>query len=158
MRLTVTLSDLENGFSVQGGAKERIANLRHIALAREPVAIHPVKNHDHKTISIIRLTDDAVDAGQRGNGIKITFRPVWVKTFLLCSMKKDDLIALVCEFDFGKYWINLEGVRETSVTTGGNGCDPKLVQQSERVLGDMIAEPIRGDILRNAISFIQRSF
>jgi hypothetical protein len=158
MRLTLTLPELDSGLSVQGGTKSRITELQHLAARREPVAITPVTNHDQKVIAVVLLTEEVVDYTGKGTSITIKFRPVWCRTFTLCSITKDTITALMCEFDFGKYWIDRYGVKSADMTTSGDGCDPTTVRHSEIVLGDMLDDEKINNMKRNAIAFIQRSF
>lgn len=121
--------------------------------------IFPIATHDHKVIAVMLLTQDAEISTSKKAGIKLHFRPVWCKLFALCSMKKDSLSAVLCEFEFGKYWFDAQGVHATNgFSTIGPGCDPKWVEAAEVALGDMLTDDKRGNIVKSVLSFIQKTF
>ena len=158
LRLHLTLPELEKGSSLQNtGTKGRLADIYWRAMHKEPVAIAPTMNHDHKVVSVILLTEDP-DPLRPGAAITIKFRPVVSKTFLLCSTTKDQLLAMIIEFDHGQFWFDESGYRKCELTLSGNGTDPKIVQNSFYVLGEMLADDHRPPILRNVISYIQKTF
>jgi hypothetical protein len=156
MRLTLTLPELEQGWSIQGGPSERVLDLKMLAHRRDPVAVVPVSDHDHRIISVVRLIDDAIES--TSNSLRIKFKPVWCKTFTLCAAKKDSILALICEFDEGQYWINRDGWRPCNLTLNGPGTDPKTVHNSQFVMGELLANWPRPDIVFNAIQLIQEKF
>lgn len=153
MRLTLILPELESGHSLQTGPKDRINALHWTANRKEPVAIIPVTTHDQKVISFVLLTDSITGSE---NSCEIKFRPIWLKTFTLCSSTKDTLLALVLECEHGKFWIDKTGHHPTELTLEGNGTDPKTVHNSQYLFGDLLAAPERPEVLRNAIEFIQK--
>lgn len=151
MRLTITLPELTAGASTQTGREDRLTKLQFDAERKEPTAITPLWTHDRKIISVILLTE----ATRIAKGIELKFRPIWNKTFLHCSMKKDSLLSLFIEFDFGKYQIDKNKAYEANVTTSGNGCDPVIVQKSQTELSDLLNDERRSDVLLNAIKFMK---
>ncbi len=156
MRLTLTLPEIERGWAVITGKKDRQIDIARMAKAREPLACSPVRMHDSKIVAAIVPTGEVID---QIKGIEIKFRPAWCKTFLICAMRKDTITSLVCEFEFGKYWIDTAGVRKADLTLGGNGTNPETVQDSELVFGRMLAEQEqRHPIFEKMIEFTQRSF
>ncbi len=154
MRITVTLTELESGSVIIGGAKDRRMQIEMDAKRREPMAISPVRDREGKTISAIAT----VDAQMSPSGLKLIFRPVWSRIFLTCAAKKDTVTALVCEFEFGKYWVDNNGIRKANLTTSGNGTDPEVVRDSELVLGRILDAPERTIINGHLIDLIKRSF
>lgn len=160
MRLSLTKSELENGHSHQVGQKDRISELSRMAYRKDPVAISPIYLDDGRLVAVVRLTEDAIDSSGRGTRILIKFRPVWCKLFTVCTMHKDDLSAVVCEFDFGKYWIDHENISEAKLTTSGPGCDPEIVKHSEILLSEMLADENyrESPIKLKLIEFIRKSF
>lgn len=158
MKLTITLPDLQAGVSLQRGRTSRINELRILSGRGDPVAVNPV-HCDGKAISIIRLKEEYEPHGEYSIGLK--FRPVWNKTFTLCSAKKDSLLALIMELEDGKYWIDKSGVKEAKLTTVGNGCDPKIVEEAELVFSDLLHNHGNGhynDIVQQAVNFIKQRY
>lgn len=155
MRLTLTLPELEQGYSIQNGPNDRVMELKFMAERKEPIAIVPVVNHDRKVISSVLLTE-YIDLG-KPNSIQLKFRPIWCKAFTVCSYTKDTLLAVVCEFASGQFWVDSEGARSCKMTLDGNGTDPKVVHQSQYMLGDILVERPRPMLLHNVISLIQQN-
>jgi hypothetical protein len=153
IRLTLTLPELEQGWSVQNGIRERITEIKFMAERKEPVAITPIHNHDRKVISAVLLTD-FLDLGKE-TSMQIKFRPIWCKLFTVCSYTKDTLLALVCEFEAGQFWVDHEGYRSCNMTLDGNGTDPKVVHHSQYTLGDILVERPRPKLLHHLIGLIQ---
>jgi hypothetical protein len=158
VRLTISSLELENGYCVQTGSKARITELHHLTMGKMPVAIVPVLHMNGKMISVVRLTEMGIDRVGKGTSLDIKFRPVWCRLYTLYSMKKDTLLAVICEFDFGKYWIDDSGVKEAKLTTQGSGCDPAIVNRAETALSDMLDADKFTSIHDNLIRFIQKSF
>lgn len=155
-RLTITLPELEQGFAFAGGNKARTQELTHLSAARTPMPIYPVLTHDHKKITAVLLTQDAEQGSSK---LKLYFRPVWCKLFTICSMKKNTLSAVLCEFEFGKFWFDKTGVHATNgFSTSGHGCDPTWVEASELALGDMLADSKRHNLIKDVLGFIQQNF
>lgn len=154
MRLTVTLPELEEGASIQSGPGERVLDLRNFSEKRQPVAIQPIKDHDHRIISAVLLTADAEYAGH-GNIVRITFQPIWSKVFTLCAANKDSILALVCEFDDGQYWVSNNGWKECKLTLDGPGTDPKIVHNSQFYLGDLLSTWPRPNVVYKLIELIK---
>lgn len=155
IRLSLILPELEQGYSVQNGIRERITELKFMAERKEPVAIVPVGNHDGRVISAVLLTD-TVELGKE-TSVQIKFRPVWSKVFTVCSYTKDTLLAVVCELESGQFWVDLDGARSCSMTLDGNGTDPKVVHHSQYMLGDILVERPRPKLLHNLINLIQQN-
>jgi hypothetical protein len=153
MRLTVILPELEQGYSIQNGPRDRIMELSFTAGRKEPVAIYPIDNHDGKVISAVLLTE-TTDLGSL-TSIRIKFRPIWCKLFTVCSYTKDTLLAVVCEFETGQFWVDHTGSRPCKMTTNGDGTDPRVVHRSQFALGDLLVERPRPRLLHNLISLIQ---
>lgn len=155
IRLNLILPELEQGYSVQNGIRERITELKFMAERKEPVAIVPVGNHDGRVISAVLLTE-TIELGKE-TSIQIKFRPVWCKAFTVCSYTKDTLLAVVCEFENGQFWIDHTGARACKMTTNGSGTDPKVVYRSQYALGDLLIERPRPALMSNLISLIQKN-
>lgn len=155
IRLTLILPELEQGYSIQNGIRERIAELKFMAERKEPVAIVPVSNHDLKVISAVLLTD-TVDLGKE-TSVQIKFRPIWSKVFTVCSYTKDTLLAVVCELEAGQFWVDHDGARSCNMTLDGNGTDPKVVHYSQYMLGDILIERPRPKLLHHLIGLIQKN-
>jgi hypothetical protein len=153
MKLTLTLPELENGFSIQGGAKDRLLDLAVMANRQEPVAIRPVTNHDRKIISAILLRD----GNMIQNELHIKFRPIWSRVFTLCSSNKDQLLALIIETEEGQYWVNKDKFHKCTFSTSGNGADPNVVNKSQYVLGELLTQDRRPDIILNLIQFLKEN-
>jgi hypothetical protein len=153
IRLTLTLPELEQGYSIQNGPRERMIQLKFMAERKEPISIVPVSNHDQKVISAVLLTD-AMDE-DKNTSIQIKFRPVWCKTFTVCSYTKDTLLAVVCEFENGQFWVDTGGYRPCKMTLDGNGTDPKAVHRSQYALGDILMERPRPALLHNLVNLVQ---
>jgi hypothetical protein len=154
MRLTLILPELEQGYSIQSGPKERIMELKFMADRKEPISITPVSNHDRRIISAVLLTD-SVDLGKE-TSMQIKFRPIWCKVFTVCSYTKDTLLALVCEFETGQFWVDHDGYRSCNMTLDGNGTDPGVVHHSQYTLGDILVERPRPTLLHHLIDLIQK--
>lgn len=155
MKLTITLSELERGVSIQGGPKDRQLDLAVMANRREPVAIRPVVNHERKIISAVLLTG----ADSRKNEVELRFRPIWCKLFTLCSSTKDKLVAIILETEQGQYWIDKTDVaRHGVLTLSGNGTDPKVVHESQYILGEILTQERRSDIILNLINFLKEHY
>ncbi len=156
MRLTLTLPEIERGWAVITGKKERQLDISRMARAREPFACAPVRTHDGKIVAAVVPTGEVID---QIKGTEIKFRAAWCKTFLICAMRKNTLTRIVCEFEFGKYWIDSEGVRKAELTLGGNGTNPEAVRDSEFVFGRMLAEQEqRHPIFEKMMEFTKKSF
>lgn len=149
------LSELEKGSVMIGGSKDRQLTILSEGGRREPFAIVPITDREGRRISAIATTG----AEMRPSGVELTFRPIWSRVFLTCAAKKDTVTALVCEFEFGKYWIDLNGIRKASLTTSGNGTDPKIIKAAELEMGKLL-ETIDGRdvITTHLIDLIKRSF
>jgi hypothetical protein len=159
MKLTISLPELEEGRSLQRGRTGRINELRILSERKDPVAVNPVRDPDGRMISLIRLKDEFEYHGEYSIGIK--FRPVWNKTFTLCAARKDQLLALFMELEDGVYRIDKRGVREAKLTTKGNGCDPKVVAESEVAFSGLLHDHGSGhynDIVQEAVEFIKRRY
>lgn len=137
------------------GRKDRQLDIERMARNRVLLPCAPVRTHDGKTIAAIMPTGE-VNIESKGTEIK--FRPVWVKTFLVCAIRKDTLTRLACEFEFGKYLIDIEGAHKADLTMSGDGTDPSTIEDSELVLGRLLMAPERPPVLQQAIEFIRRSF
>ncbi len=156
MRLYLTLIELEQGWSIQGPCSvDRIIDLERIVSNRHPVAVNPIQDHDHRIISAVLLLDSE-HYGK--NTIKVRFTPFWCKTFTLCSAKKDSILALILEFDDGQYWIDQNGWRECHLTLDGPGTDPKTVHNSQFMLGELLANYPRPDLISTAIELIRKKY
>lgn len=151
MRLTISLPELDRGVSIQGGPRDRQLDLAVMATRHEPVAIQPVTNHDRKVISAVLLTE----ANTTKKEVELKFHPIWCKIFTLCSSTKDKLLALVIETDKEQYWVDKTSVHSSSLTLSGNGTDPKTVQYSQYMLGDILCLDRRTDIVLNLIQFLK---
>lgn len=154
MRLTISLPELDRGVSIQGGPKDRQLDLAVMANRREPVAIRPVTNHDRRVISAILLTDAITSKSE----IELKFRPIWSKVFTLCSSSKDKILALILETDQGQFWIDGDTTKPCKLTLAGNGTDPRIVEQSEYILGDLLTLDKRPDVVLNLIQFLQNHY
>lgn len=155
MRLTLTLPELEQGYSIQNGIRERITELKFTAERKEPVAITPIVDHERRIISSVLLTE-YLDLG-RDTSLQIKFRPVWCKTFTVCSYNKDSLQAVVVELPNGQFWVDQDGCRPCDMTLNGSGTDPHVVHHSQFILGDLLVERPRPRLLHNLINLIQKS-
>jgi hypothetical protein len=154
--INLSLSELESGSTLIGGAKDRRLEIEHQARRREPLAISPIRSRDgSKTYSAIAPTGE-VDETPRGPIIK--FRPIWCRLFTINSMFKNSLTRLACEFDFGKYIIDVNGVQPANLTMSGPGTDPRIVSGSETALGKILEEEQTSDLSFQLQSFIKRSF
>jgi hypothetical protein len=153
MRLTVTLPELEKGYSLQHGPKERILELGFMAERKEPVAIVPVSDHDYRIISAVLLTEAV---GIKETSVKILFRPIWCRIFTLWSNTHDKLSALVCQFSDQQIWVDDAGWRPCRMTLNGDGTDPKAVRESEYKLGELLIERPRPWILGTLSDLIQK--
>jgi hypothetical protein len=156
MRLSLSLLELEQGWSVQTGPTDRIVDIGMLAHKRETVSIVPLTDHDHRIISIIRLIDDVVQTSPTSCQIK--FRPVWCRVFTLCSAKKNSLLALLCEFTDRKYWVNNQGWKECEMTTDGPGTDPMVVYNSQFLMSELFNTWPRPDIVFQAAKLIQENY
>lgn len=155
MRITVTLSELEKGSVIIGGAKDRQLTILSEGGRREPFAIIPITDREGKIISAIATTG----AEMRPSGVELMFRPIWSRVFITCAAKKDTVTAFVCEFEFGKYWIDVNGIRKASLTTSGNGTDPKIVKAAELEMGKILESIDSRDIITSHLTdLIKRSF
>lgn len=152
MRLTISRAELDSGASVQVGPKDRMLDLDMMANRHEPVAIRPVTNHDRKVISAVLLTEGL----RHGKEVEIKFRPIWCKVFTLCSSTKDKLLALIIETADGQYWINKEKISPCTMTLAGNGIDPSIVSESQYVLGELLLQERRTDVILNLIQFLKQ--
>jgi len=158
MRLTITIDELQKGSSVQTGTQERIRDLEHCSRRGEPIAIHPLRLHD-KLIGAVLLSREGVHHGSHGRIMEIFFRPIWCKCFRLCSMKADQLLALILEVEDGKkYWIDDHSTSECRFTTNGPGTDPRVILEAETFFGDLLVNDPFNHIVRSAISFVQKRF
>lgn len=155
MRLGITLPELEAGSSHQTGPSERILDLKVFAHRRDPIAISPISDHDHRIISVILPTGDAVEFSP--TSLRLEFKPVWMKTFTLCSARKDSILSIICQFEGGQYWIDNTGWRPCNLTLDGPGTDPKVVHNSQFVMGDLLSTWPRPRIAYKAIELIQRT-
>lgn len=153
MRLTITLPELEQGWSIQSGATERILDINVMATNREPIPIATVKDHDHRLIALVIPTEDPRPSS--ATATTIHFKPVWCKTFTLCAAKKDSLLALIIQLNNGQYWIDRTGSKSCNLTLDGPGTDPKAVYRSQEVMGDLLANWPRPDLVLKAISFLK---
>jgi hypothetical protein len=158
MRLHLTLPELEQGWSIQGpAAAERILDLEMLARNRQLVAIAPIRDHDHRIISAVLLTADSEPYGS-SHTIKVIYRPFWCKTFTLCSARKDSILALIMEFEDGQYWIDQNGWRECNLTLDGPGTDPKTVYNSQFMLGELLANYPRPNLLYTVNKLIRKKY
>lgn len=157
MRLTITLPELEEGASIQSGPNDRILDLSSFCGRRDPIAIVPVLDHDHRIVSTILPTVDAEYAGST-HALRITFKPVWTKVFTLCSAKKDSILALVCQFEDGQYWVDNDGWKECKLTLDGPGTDPKTVHNSQFYLGDLLSTWPRPNVVYKVMELIRVKF
>jgi hypothetical protein len=155
MRLTLTLPELEQGAATQSGPNERILDLGVLIRNRHPVAIVPTLNHDHRIISAVLLT---YSEHYGSNTLRIRFTPFWCKTFTLCSARKDSLLALIMQFEDSQYWVDKEGWRPSHLTVEGPGTDPKIVYNSQFLLGDLLAEHPRPRLIDGAIHIIRKKY
>jgi hypothetical protein len=155
MRLHLTLPELEQGSSTQVGPSERIMELKFTADRREPIAIVPICNHDRKVISAVLVTE-YTDLG-KSTGVRIKFRPIWSKIFTVCSFTKDTLQAVLCELANGQFWVDMTGSRPCKMTTNGDGTDPKIVQHSQEVLGELLVQRPRQQLMQNLINLLQQN-
>ena len=155
MRLSILLPELERGMTIQGGPKDRQLDLTVMANRREPVAIRPVTNHDRKVISAVLLTECI----PHRNEVELKFRPIWCRLFTLCSSTKDKILALVIETENGKYWIDrgVPSYHPCNVTLSGNGTDPRVVEESQYLLGDLLLQDHRSNIILNLIEFLRQN-
>jgi hypothetical protein len=156
MRLHLTLPELEQGWSLQNGPSERILDLKVLCGRREPVAIQPIMDHDHRIISAIMLTEDALGATGSDTDVRIGFTPLWCKIFTLCAARKDSLLALVVEMESGQYWVDRGGWRESRLTLNGPGTDPKITHNSQSVLGDLLSTWPRHNLVYELIKLIKK--
>jgi hypothetical protein len=158
MRLHLTLPELEQGWSIQGPASaERILDLETMASKRYPIAIAPIRDHDHRIISAV-LLDAYPEPYRTSHTIKVTYRPFWCKTFTLCAARKDSILALIMEFDDGQYWIDQKGWRECDLTLDGPGTDPKTVYNSQFMLGELLANYPWPDLLYTVNKLIRKKY
>lgn len=155
MRLHLTLPELEEGSSIQTGPSDRILDLGILARNRDPVAIAPISDHDHRIVSVILLTDFE---SYSHTSIRIEFKPIWCRTFTLCAARKDQLLALIIQFDEGQYWVNKDGWRQSNLTVDGPGTNPKDVYNSQFILGELMATWPRPYIMHEAIKLIQEKY
>jgi hypothetical protein len=153
MRLGITLPELEQGASIQSGPSERILDLGILIRNRNPIAIAPITDHDHRIISVILPTEDPDNYSH--TCLRITFKPLWCKTFTLCAAKKDQLLALIIKFNEGQYWVNRDGWRQSNLTLDGPGTNPKDVYNSQFVLGEILSTWPRPHIVYSVIKLIQ---
>lgn len=153
MRLTVTLPELEQGWSIQCGATERILDVNMMAMNREPIPIAPIKDHDHRIIAFVMPTGDSKPNSPTAT--TIAFKPVWCKTFTLCAAKKDSLLALIIQLQNGQFWIDRGGWKSCNLTLDGPGTDPKAVYRSQEVMGDLLATWPRPNLVLDAIAFFK---
>jgi hypothetical protein len=156
MRLGLTLLELGEGSSVQTGPSERILDLEMLARNRDPIAIVPILDHDHKTIAVILPTEDP--EAYSHTCTRLTFRRLWCKTFTLCAAKKDSILALTIQFDDDQYWVTKDGWRPSNLTVDGPGTDPKDVYNSQFVLGELLSTWPRPHIVYSVIKLIQEKF
>jgi len=159
MKLSLGLAELERGFSVQAGPKERQLDLAVMANRKEPIAITPVTNHDRKVISAVLLTE----AVAYGRETEIKFRPIWCRIFTVFATKptktaKERLAAVVVQTDKGQYWLDKETYHISQLTLNGNGADPEVSRKAQYVLGDMLQQDYRSDIILNLIRFLKEQF
>jgi hypothetical protein len=128
-----------------------------LANRRDPVSIAPLSDHDHRIISVVRLTDDS-EQHSSGTSTRIKFKPIWNKTFTLCAAKKDSILALVCQFESGQYWLDNKSWRESKLTLDGPGTDPTTVHNSQFMLGELLNTWPRPPIVFTAIQLIRELF
>lgn len=157
MRLHLTLPELEAGESIQTGSKERVLDIQVLSSSRQPIAIAPVRNHDHRLISAVLLHEYAEFYGST-TSVMVKFKPFWCKTFTLCSAKKDSLLALIMQFDDGQYWVDNSGWKECHLTLDGPGTDPKTVYNSQFMLGELLANYPRPYMLDQVIQLIKSKY
>lgn len=160
VKLNLTLQEIELGSTLIGGSKDRRLEIEHSARRREPFAIVPVRLRDgSRTISAIATTGEVTETAR---GPEIKFKPIWCRLFEVYSTPKDKLTRVVCEFDFGKYMVDMNGVHpvdpERGLTTNGKGTDPKAVTAAEVALGKLLDQPRTSDLVFHLVAFIQRSF
>lgn len=156
------MPDLEAGSSLQRSSEKRILELTHLSAQRELLPIHPVRCRDGKEVSLLRLRPDYEYHGKYA--IKIKFRPIWNKTFTLCSSRKDTILALVIELEnedsseSKKYWIDMNGAREAKLTTKGGGCDPGVIASSEAALADILIDSPNNRVVCEASQFLKERY
>jgi hypothetical protein len=155
MRLTITLPELEQGWSNQSRRSEDSLELKILSGNRSPVAIAPIKDHDHRLVSAVVLTEDAEHCGST---VKIYFRPIWCRMYTLCSAKKDSLLALILQFEDEQYWVDRDGWRPSHLTVEGPGTDPKTVYNSQFMLGDLLANYPRPHLFENVVELIRKKY
>jgi hypothetical protein len=155
MRLHLTLPELEQGWTLQNGPSERILDLKVVCGRREPIAIQPIKDHDHRIISAILPIEDALGATGSQTDVRIGFDPIWCKVFTLCAAKKDSLLAMVVQFNRGQYWVDSKGWRDSSLTLNGPGTDPKITYNAQFVLGDLLSTWPRHHLVFELMKLIQ---
>jgi len=155
MQLHLTLPELEDGVTTQSGSSDRILDLEVLAAKQHPVAIAPILNHDHRIISSVLLTECEFYSGK---SIRLKFTPFWCKTFTLYSARKDSLLALIMQFDEGQYWIDKQGWRQSHLTVEGPGTDPKVVYNSQFLLGELLANCPRPRLVDYVIELIRKKY
>jgi hypothetical protein len=152
MRISLSLPELEAGKTIQTGSTERVLELCLMADKREPLAVSPVTDHDRRVISVVLLTE-GIRKGK--SSCELHFRPAWNKTFTLYS-SRDKLLALIVELANGKFWVNEAGYKPCTLTTNGNGTDPRDVHNSQFTLADMMNEPRRSYVLLQALELLKK--
>ena len=156
MKLTVSMPELEAGESLQRSSEKRVNELNHLCSRGELVSTWPIRCRDGREISVLRLLP--TDPPNKYS-IRIKFRPVWNKTFTLCSSRKDTILALVLELEDGdsskQYWVDRSGVREAKLTTKGEGCDPGVIASSETALADILIEGRNNLVVQEAVQFLK---
>jgi hypothetical protein len=156
------MPELEAGASLQRSSEKRVCELTHLSTQGELLCTHPVRCRDGKEVSVLRLLPDCEYHGKYA--VKIKFRPIWNKTFTLCSSRKDTILALVIELeedgseDHRQYWVDVSGVRAARLTTKGNGCDPKVIESSETVLADILIESHNNMVVHRAAQFLNERY
>jgi hypothetical protein len=157
------MPELEAGASLQRSSEKRITELTHLSTQGELLSTYPIRCRDGKEVSLLRLLPDYEHHGKYA--IKIKFRPIWNKTFTLCSSRKDTILALIIELNEDgseertkQYWVDLNGVREARLTTKGNGCDPKVIEASETALADILIESHNNHVVHAAAQFLKERY
>lgn len=153
------MPDLEAGASLQRSSEKRITELTHLCNQGELLATYPVRCRDGREVSVLRLLDHEYHGKY---AITIKFRPVWNRTFTLCS-RHNTILALVIELEEDarepkQYWVDASGVREAKFTTRGNGCDPKDIAASETALADILIESRNNHVVCEAVQFLRKRY
>jgi hypothetical protein len=154
------MPELEAGASLQRSSEKRINELMHLSAQGELLSAYPIRCRDGREVSVLRLLPDYEYHGKYA--IKIKFRPIWNKTFTLCSSRKDTILALVIELEDNsehrQYWVDVCGVKEAKLTTKGNGCDPGVITSSETVLADILIESRNNRVVCEASQFLKERY